>query len=72
MAECLGNDCSSRADGYLTPGSSTVLILHDGVLWTLIDAEAVNAGKQQPGEPGVFQAAAGDPSFYGHLKGTRV
>ena len=34
------------AEGYLTPGGSTVLILHDGVLRTLIDAEMVHAGKQ--------------------------
>ena len=60
------------ADGYLRPGGSTILVLHDGVLWTLIDAEVVYAGEQQPGEPGVFQAATGDPSFYGHLKGIRV
>ena len=34
------------ANGYLTLGGPTILILHDGVLRTLIDAEVVYAGEQ--------------------------
>jgi hypothetical protein len=57
----------SNKDDHLTPKGAAVLILPGGILWVLIDANAVHASKQQLGKTGLLQALGVGILHFVHL-----